>query len=180
MAGRRPKTKHRRGGGTFAAGAHDHRQCVTDALDAAGRLCRDRGERLTPLRQRVLELVWDSHRPIGAYEILDLLRRERGRVAPPTVYRALEFLLDQGLVHRVESRNAYIGCDRPEHRHRAHFMLCTGCGLAAEVDDDALTGAIAALARRAAFAVEQETVELTGLCPVCRDDAGGAAAGRRA
>jgi len=177
MARPQHRNKGKGGVGTFATDLHDHDRCVADALAAAGQLCVERGQRLTPLRRRVLELVWGSHRPVGAYELLDLLRQERGRVAPPTVYRALEFLLDQGLVHRVESRNAYIGCNRPGRRHRAHFMICNRCGMAAEVDDAALTGAIASLAERAAFAVESETVELTGLCPGCRDGGQDASSG---
>jgi Fur family zinc uptake transcriptional regulator len=97
-----------------------------------------------------------------------MLRGERGRVAPPTVYRALDFLQAQGLVHRVESLNAFKGCEQPEAPHQAHLLICRRCGLAAEVADDGLDGAIAALARRSTFEVEAETVELTGLCADCR------------
>src|SRR5262249_40395465 len=89
---------------------HDHRHCIDDALSRAETVCAERGARMTPLRRRVLELVWDSHAPIGAYAIMDLLRAADDRAAaPPTVYRALEFLLDQGLVHKIESLNAFVG-----------------------------------------------------------------------
>src|SRR3954453_3718975 len=93
---------------------HDHADCVAAALGAAERLCARRGARLTELRRRVLELIWRSHEPIGAYALLDRLGRERGRVAPPTVYRALEFLIAHGLVHRIASLNAFIGCVHPD------------------------------------------------------------------
>ena len=98
----------------FDSDGHDHRRCVADALDKAEALCSDRGARLTKLRCRVLELVWNSHAPIGAYDVLRRLSQEHQSAAPPTVYRALDFLLEQGLIHRIESLNAYIGCPVPE------------------------------------------------------------------
>lgn len=151
---------------------HDHEQCVNGAMDAAVALCARRGARLTQLRKRVLELVWHWHRPIGAYEILDRLREDGRASAPPTVYRALAFLSDQGLVHRVDSLNAYIGCPSPDAFHRAHFLICQDCGQAAEIDDRDLRRALHRGARRAGFEVRGETVEITGVCGRCRDRAG--------
>jgi Fur family zinc uptake transcriptional regulator len=167
MNAKRPNTSTRAVQAAFADDGHDHQRCVDDALAAAERLCNSRGERLTPLRRRVLELIWQNHRPIGAYDVMDLLRGERGRVAPPTVYRALEFLCAQGLVHRVESLNAFIGCGDPEHGHRARFLICRACGLAAEIEDGELEQALNRLATRSTFTVESQTVELTGLCAQC-------------
>ena len=99
----------------FGIEEHDHRVCVKDALEQATAICAKRGARLTPIRRRVLELIWASHKPSGAYDILEALSQEsRGkRIAPPTVYRALDFLLEQGLIHRLESLNAFIGCPHP-------------------------------------------------------------------
>ncbi len=148
---------------------HDHERCIDDAVRAADRVCEERGERLTPLRQRVLELVWDSHRPVGAYEVLQRLQSERGRTAPPTVYRALSFLQDQGLVHRIESLNAYVGCDHPEDAHRAHLLICRTCGDAAEIRDREFVQALDRIGQRAGFQVDRETVELQGVCPHCLD-----------
>lgn len=156
----------------FAPRHHDHEDCVREALEAAAALCLARGERLTALRRVVLRLVWSSHRPIGAYEILEHLQQSRGRAAPPTVYRALEFLTAQGLVHRIESLNAFVGCSLPGEAHRACFLICSGCRSTAEVDDRALRRAMSQLASRAGFRLLAETVELSGLCPECGDGGG--------
>ena len=156
----------------FAPPGHDHARCVMAALDGAEAICARRGERLTPLRRRVLELVWRGHSPVGAYDILALLQGERGCVGPPTVYRALDFLCRQGLVHRLDSLQAFIGCGHPgdhgEGRHAAHFLICQDCGRAVEVRDGQLDGAISRLAGRAGFAIADETIELSGLCAACQ------------
>ena len=94
-------------------------------------LCAERGVRLTALRSLVLELILQSHQPVGAYELLDILKNERRNAQPPTVYRALNFLLDLGLIHRIESLNAYVGCDAPHTNHYAQFLICNGFGAAA-------------------------------------------------
>ncbi|MFT5180317.1 MAG: Fur family zinc uptake transcriptional regulator [Alphaproteobacteria bacterium] len=163
--------------GFFAGSDHDHGNCVATALDSAASLCQQRGVRLTPMRRQVLELVWQSHQPIGAYSVLDALQANRrdaavegrtGAVAPPTVYRALEFLLGQRLIHRIESLNAYIGCVHPGARHAAQFLICNGCGSAAELESAALLTAIDGAAADAGFAIERVAVEVAGQCPDCR------------
>lgn len=150
---------------------HDHLACVAAALDRAAALCEERGARLTPLRRQVLQLVWGGHEPVGAYAILEALQKMHRRPTPPTVYRALEFLIEQGLVHRIESLNAYVGCDRPEAEHVSQFMICTGCGGAAELDDHAITDAVMRQAARLGFAIERQTIEIRGLCPRCQQSA---------
>lgn len=148
---------------------HDHSHCVHDALATAERLCAESGARLTPLRRRVLELVWASHRPLGAYELLDQLTAEGHKPAPPTVYRALEFLLEQKLVHRIASRNAFLGCTHPGASHAGYFLLCDECGNAEEIADASpLATAIATAADSADFEVHSQTLELTGRCRRCR------------
>ncbi len=154
----------------FEGAEHDHSLCIESAIAAATELCRERGKRLTPIRRRVLEYVWESHNPIGAYEILDRLAEAGGRATPPTVYRALDFLRGQGLVHRVQSLNAFVGCAYPGDRHPAHFLICDDCGAASEIVDGSLVRALIGAAARAGFSVEQETVELRGRCPRCRVD----------
>ncbi len=153
----------------FDAG-HDHRHCLKDALDRAAALCRRRGVRLTPLRRRVLELVWGGHRPLGAYDILDALKAERDGAAPPTVYRALDFLRAHGLVHRIESRNSFVGCPDPDTPHGGQFLICRTCGRAAELNDTRIDSAVRASAERAGFAVSRRTIEIEGECPNCRRD----------
>ena len=107
---------------------HDHADCVAEAILTAELLCRDRGLRFTAIRRRVLELVWDSHKPIGAYDILEILGKESSSAAPPTVYRALEFLIEAGLVHRLDSLNAFIGCPDPASRHAGGISQpCARC-----------------------------------------------------
>lgn len=147
---------------------HNHRQCVVDAVTEAAELCRHRGVRLTDLRKRVLELIWASHQPIGAYAVLDVLRAERGGAAPPTVYRALDFLLEQGLVHRIESLNAFIGCNQPSRAHGGQFLICSTCGDAVEMDDGRVDQAIRVSAADAGFDVRSRVVEAVGLCPHCQ------------
>jgi len=151
----------------FSTVPHDHQNCIDTALDEAAELCARRGVRLTPLRRRVLELIWNGHQAIGAYAILDALREQNDRAAPPTVYRALEFLSAHGLIHRIESLNAYVGCIRPDHDHVGQFLICESCGATAELHDKEIAGAVGRGARRAGFRALRQTVEVAGLCPDC-------------
>ncbi|PWC86570.1 Fur family transcriptional regulator [Azospirillum sp. TSH100] len=149
---------------------HDHTHCIADALTRADALCAERGARLTSLRRRVLELVWSSHRPRGAYAILEDLSQQDGKAAAPlTVYRALEFLVEQGLVHRIESLNAYVGCAAPGAVHSGQFLVCEACGDAAEIDDPGVGAAIKAAAAGHGFRVQRPTVEVRGLCKSCQE-----------
>ncbi len=152
----------------FLSDEHDHRRCVADALEDAKTICAERGARLTPVRRRVLEIIWQSHRPLGAYAILEVLSGEGHSPAPPTVYRALEFLLKHGLVHRLSSLNAFIGCAHPGHPGAGQFLLCTACGTAAELNDPRIERAIERSAATEGFTSQVHTVEIRGLCPHCR------------
>lgn len=168
-----PHNNGTHGHGTHEHGSHDHRThdhegCVDAALDRARALCASRQARLTPVRERVLALVWSSHRPRGAYAILEDLAADGRRVAPLTIYRALDFLLEQGLVHRIESLNAYVGCPHPDQRHSGQFLVCQRCGDATELDDPAVTNAIAAGAAAKGFVPQRQMVEVLGLCPCCQ------------
>nr|WP_314492791.1 zinc uptake transcriptional repressor Zur [uncultured Pseudomonas sp.] len=151
---------------------HDHSRCVHSALTEADDLCARQGLRLTALRRRVLELVWQSHKPLGAYDILAVLSEQDGRrAAPPTVYRALDFLLENGLVHRIASLNAFIGCTHPEHAHQGQFLICKSCHVALELEQASISEAILASAAEVGFSVENQTVEVVGLCGNCRSAA---------
>lgn len=153
---------------SFASAAHDHGRCVKTALSKAEEACSRSGKRLTPLRRRVLELVWGSHMPVKAYDLLAILGQEREQAAPPTVYRALDFLQDAGLVHRIASLNAFVGCGAPEEGHVSQFLICTACGTVAELADPALSARIADCAERLGFRVARETMEIEGICRHCQ------------
>lgn len=148
---------------------HDHLRCQNAALLQAKTLCARKNKRFTPIRESVLSLIWQGHRPLGAYDIIDQLSDSRGkRVLPPTVYRALEFLLDCGLIHRIASLNAFIGCPFPGSAHSNVFLLCRSCGKAAECSMESINNAINVTAERAGFAIESQAIEVSGLCPVCQ------------
>lgn len=151
------------------ATAHDHRLCIDEALLRAEAVCLERGTRLTALRRRVLELVWASHRPRGAYDLLDGLKAGGRTAAPLTVYRALEFLVGNGLVHRIESLNAYVGCADPEASHSGQFLVCDGCGVVVELNDRRVADAMLGCAVEHGFRITRPTVEVHGLCRECRE-----------
>ena len=151
----------------FISGEHDHQSCLEHALANAEQLCQQRGKRFTTTRRRVFELIWQQHKPIGAYEVLENLQQD-SRAAPPTVYRALDFLLDLGLVHRINSLNAYVGCIHPEYPHDGQFLICKSCKAFAELDSPLITAAIEQSAAETDFEVHQHTIEIMGLCPRCR------------
>lgn len=149
---------------------HNHSHCVSRALSTAETLCEQRGLRLTALRKRVLELVWGSHKPLGAYDILAVLSESDGRrAAPPTVYRALDFLQEHGLVHRIASLNAFVGCNHPGEAHQGQFLICRSCHTAVELQHSSIYTAVLASAQSAGFIVEGQTVEITGLCALCKE-----------
>lgn len=156
----------------LACHPHDHSHCVASALAAAEAICTRQGARLTALRRRVLELVWQSHQPLGAYDILGVLNAEDGRrAAPPTVYRALDFLLEHGLIHRLASLNAFTGCSHAGESHQGHFLLCRQCKTAIELCQPAISEAIRSAADALGFAVEGQMVEVVGLCSRCQSGA---------
>jgi Fur family transcriptional regulator, zinc uptake regulator len=130
--------------------------------------CARQGVQLTPLRRRVVDVLRDSAAPLGAYAIMEeLSRREGKRVAPPTVYRTLDFLLEHGFVHKIESLNAYAPCEHLGHAHHGMLMICEACGRSEEVDDDDVMRAIAATAASAEFTLRRVMVEAQGLCGRC-------------
>ena len=154
-------------GSVFRGAEHTHAQCVGRALKRAEALCHQRGTRFTRMRRRVLELIWESHRAVKAYDLLDRLTESEKSARPPTVYRALEFLIEHGLVHRVDSLNAYVGCSGSDDLHNAQFLICQKCGEVREVDGALIDRAVRRQAAAAGFTVRRQTVELHGECPSC-------------
>lgn len=156
-------------GTLFPAADHDHGRCVAAILAEAEAVCQRRQARLTAQRRRVLQVLAGSHAAIGAYEIIDRLAGDRPRPVPITIYRALDFLMDNGLVHRLASLNAFIACAQPHHRCAAQFLICRRCQAIGELNSDAVGEAITQAAAAAGFAVSQATVEISGLCHRCRE-----------
>jgi Fur family zinc uptake transcriptional regulator len=150
--------------------AHHERLADPDALiDEVARVCEERGLRLTALRRRVLELIVADECPVKAYDLLDRLRHERDGAAPPTVYRALDFLLEHGFIHRLESINAYTVCHHPSRRHAVPFLICDVCRHATELCDERVTDLLLEQARAHGFLAEAQTLEVHGVCRRCRD-----------
>ena len=131
-------------------------------------LCSARGAQLTELRRQILELLWESGRPTGAYELIEALKQRDSRsVGPPTVYRALEFLMSQGLVAKIESRNAYVPCIHPERQHDCLFFICSNCGASAELEDPRVGRLISENAALLGFRPTRQVVEVEGICARC-------------
>ncbi|MBF7052424.1 transcriptional repressor [Halomonas sp. KAO] len=135
----------------------------------AERQCQQRGARFTPIRRRVLEMIAEASGALKAYDLLDRLAAEHASARPPTVYRALEFLIDQGLVHRIESLNAYVACPCPEHSHGFQLLICRLCGRVEELHLEDVNAQLADCAQQLGFRVERQTIELLGRCDACGD-----------
>lgn len=139
-------------------------------LQQAEELCQQRNLRFTDLRKQVLELVCKSSQPVGAYHLLDELRGCGRSAAPPTVYRALDFLLEQGLVHRLATNNTYLACAHPQHPHAAVFLVCSQCGHTREVHKACVVDNLRQQAEQFDFSIHHASVEVTGLCSRCSAD----------
>ncbi|MGR9035573.1 MAG: transcriptional repressor [Gammaproteobacteria bacterium] len=147
---------------------HDHTQCVNEALNTAEQVCVGRGVQLTPIRHQVLALIWESHKAVKAYELLDRIKPLKNAAKPATIYRALDFLIEQGLIHRIESLNAFIGCRNSGHRHEQLLLICKICH---EVEERAAVEVMSALSKEiqtAGFLVHSKAIEIHGICAKCR------------
>ena len=153
---------------TFPAPGHDHDRCTADALRHAEAVCAGRSQKFTPIRRNVLQTLLASHRPLGAYEVIDELAKITARPAPITVYRALDFLMQNGLVHRIESRNAFLAC---AHDHgeasMVAFLICDRCGSVGEVPATRVAQSLNDAARTTGFVPKLSVVEITGTCAHC-------------
>ena len=154
---------------SFPAPGHDHDRCSADAMAHAETVCQVKAQNFTPMRRQVLQALLASHRPLGAYEIIDALARQATRPAPITIYRALDFLMENGLVHRIESRNAFLAC---AHDHAAGamvaFLICEQCSSVGEVPAVRVAQSLNDAARGLGFAPKLSVVEITGLCAHCQ------------
>jgi Fur family zinc uptake transcriptional regulator len=148
--------------------AHDHAGCAAATLARAEAAAAAQGLRLTPVRRRTLEILLEAHRALGAYEVLDRLGAEGFGKQPPVVYRALDFLVEAGLAHRVQRLNAFAACMHPGEAHQPAFLICRSCNAVAEAPATRVRAALEAAAAPAGFTVERATVEALGLCGTCR------------
>lgn len=158
--------KHAHGSECTDPGHHVH-----DAMGyvhAVEEACKQRGLRLTPLRAQVLGLIAAVGKPIKAYDLLDQMKRRNGSSAPPTVYRALDFLLEQGFIHRLASINAYVSCHHPQVQHSVPFLICDNCQNAVELEDERIANLLEAQAKALGFVARAQILEVHGLCSECR------------
>ncbi len=145
---------------------HDHAHCVKSAIISAEDICTKNNAQFTPVRRRVFEILLESHTAMGAYDVLSRLDAEGLGSKPPVAYRALSFLVDQGLVHRIERLNAFVACATPGAHHDPAFMICRGCGTVAEAQTG--SGPLSQSALATGFEIEQTVIEAEGLCPECQ------------
>lgn len=141
------------------------------SLNRLEQLCRARGQRLTRQRRAVLSTLLVVGRAISAYELLELLRSEDAKSTPASVYRTLDFLMEIGVVHRLESTRSFVLCEHPDAPHWVQFLICRRCGQVVEAEDERIAAATERLGHRLGFALDQRIVELTGLCAGCRGSA---------
>ena len=145
----------------------DHEFCIDDALQKADTICQDRGVRFTHLRRKVLGMIWANHGPAKAYNILDKLKGEDVSAKPSTVYRTLDFLLEHGLIHKLNSLNAYVGCSHPLKHPECYFLICDKCGEIKECCHSALAEVINDIAHKNQFRPKHTTLEIEGNCQQC-------------
>ncbi len=147
---------------------HNHQTCMTRAIGSAEKICKDKGVRFTATRRRILELICSGHKAVGAYELLDLFHKEDPKAQANTIYRALDFLMEIGLVHKIESLNAYIGCLQAKKQHQTVILICTHCKNAFELDATSVYQSLYAMSEENQFTPTALTIELHGLCASCR------------
>ena len=152
---------------SFPARQHDHAQCIQHAMHKAEAICKRHKLRFTPIRRQVLELIWAQHTPVSAYHILDALRDRKANAQAATVYRALSFLLEHGLVHKIESLNAFAACQQAGEKHTGQFLICARCQQIVELHTQDISHAIAREAISNDFTITNQTIELTGICSEC-------------
>ena len=151
--------------------AHDHAHCTGDVMARAEAITAANGARLTPVRRRVLEILLEAHRAMGAYDVLQRLAAEGFGNQPPVAYRALEFLEEHGLAHRIRRLNAFAACMHPGEAHAPAFLICRACDRVAEAPAEPIRAALSAAAAVVGFTVEGSNIEAVGLCPACAEAA---------
>lgn len=156
------------GEAALAFQTHDHSHCSGGLIRQAEDIAAARGARLTPVRRRVLEILLEQHRALGAYDVLNRLAQDGFGNKPPVAYRALDFLVEHGLAHRVARLNAFMACTHPGQSHSPAVLICRSCQTVAEAPGTEIHTAIASAAAVAGFVVESTAIEVLGQCPACQ------------
>jgi len=146
---------------------HQHSQCIKTALKKAEQVCLENQCKLTPIRKKVLELIWKSHKPVKAYDLLAQLSSEDFVEKPPTVYRALDFLIENNLIHRIESQNAYIGCSTNHTNMDSKFLICDSCNEVEELSAPKIHKTLNEVSKKQGFKPDQINIEIHGTCAQC-------------
>ncbi|WP_006786378.1 transcriptional repressor [Thiorhodospira sibirica] len=145
----------------------NHQRCIHQALETAQHLCTQRSVKLTRLRRMVLTQIWQTHEAVKAYDLIRDLSSREHMVKPPTVYRTLDFLLEQGLIHRIESLNAYVGCPWPDTHHQCCLLICRTCGQIQELKGHWINSALQQKIHQQGFVIQQQIFEIQGICRAC-------------
>tara|TARA_B110000444_G_scaffold132628_1_gene124600 strand:+ start:66 stop:533 length:468 start_codon:yes stop_codon:yes gene_type:complete len=145
----------------------DHRKCITNAMELADQICEEKQLKFTNLRRDVLRMIWERHAPQKAYDLLDKLQATNRSAKPATVYRTLDFLKENGFIHKVKSLNAFVGCSHPLKHAECYFLICDNCKEINECCDGDITSAINTMTKKNRFFVKNATVEIAGRCNEC-------------
>lgn len=147
---------------------HNHQSCINNAISKAEMICSDHNAQLTPLRKKVFELVWQNgHNAVKAYDLLDKLKDKEPSAKPNTIYRALDFLMENKLIHKIESQNSFIGCNHPSRQHKCAFLICEKCMKVEECCGDDIIQSIASSIDSKGFTINNITLEISGFCDDC-------------
>jgi len=143
----------------------NHQKCFKEAVKAAELICKKKHLKFTKDRKAIFELIWGSHEPVKAYDLLKSL--DKNSLHPPLVYRALNFLLENKFIHKIDSINSYFGCSHPDSNHDCYFLICSKCYNVAEACEDNLEKEVMLVAKKKGFFVENISLEITGVCKSC-------------
>ena len=154
---------------SMASDGHDHQACTTEAIKTAENHCIEHKLKFTPIRRKVLEILLEENRAIGAYAILEKLRLDGFSSQPPVAYRALDFLVEHGFAHKIERLNAFVACSHPGATHTPAFMICRQCDAVAETVSEASDSELSKIAKSSGFKIEQTVIEAEGVCHICTE-----------
>ncbi len=148
--------------------SHDHKSCIFEAVKAAEEQCCRQGLQLTPVRKRSLEILLEEHRAMRAYDLLDRLAKDGFGSQPPVAYRALEFLTNNGFVHKIEKLNAFIACTHRESGHMPVFLICSQCERVSEIVLPEAEEIWSGVETTSGFSITTALLEIEGVCAACK------------